>query len=300
MNAVTPRWHVLGAGAIGCLFAHALHHGKCETTLVLRQGSYPQGVAVVVERDNASSELSIPAITAQDSAHISHLLVTTKAFDVRSAVAGIAHLLDKDCVVLLLVNGMGLTEQLRNDWPQLNIYCGTTTEGAYTVSARHIRHAGRGETRVGRAGDTQPPPWFAHWSQTVERSLWDAQITRALWSKLAVNCIINPLTALHGCRNGALAQRADLREQVAALVDEVAAVSRAAGYVDIAQSLDQNVANVIAGTADNRSSMLQDIQLGRPTEIDYINGYLLQVAAGHGVDAPHNRALVERIKNRDY
>ncbi len=85
---------------------------------------------------------------------ISHLLVTTKAYDVRAAVAGIAHLLAHDGVLLLLVNGMGLAEQLGKDWPQLDIYCGTSTEGAYTLAPQHIRHAGRGETRIGRQGQS--------------------------------------------------------------------------------------------------------------------------------------------------
>lgn len=290
------QWHILGAGAIGCLAAEALHRSGVDTTLVLRDGPRPREVPVVVERDGSRSEFRLPAISPSGPARISHLLVTTKAFAVREAVAGVIHLLREDCVVLLLVNGMGLAEQLHRDWPRLNVYCGTTTEGAYTVATRHVVHAGRGETRIGRAGEAHPPPWFTQWTQAIEHCLWDEHIDRALWSKLAVNCVINPLTALHGCRNGELAQRADLREEVQALCQEVAAICNAAGYTDVAQSLAGTVASVITGTAGNRSSMLQDVQQGRPTEIDFITGYLLQVAAQHGVNAPHNRALLQRIK----
>jgi 2-dehydropantoate 2-reductase len=60
------------------------------------------------------------------------------------------------------------------------------------------------------------------------------------------------------------------------------------------------VADVIQGTAGNRSSMLQDVTLGRRTEIDYITGYLLHVAEQLGIDAPHNRALLETIKSGVY
>ncbi len=209
---------------------------------------------------------------------ISHLLVTTKAYDVRAAVAGIAHLLAQDSVVLLLVNGMGLAEQLGEDWPQLDIFCGTSTEGAYTVAPQHIRHAGRGETRIGRQGQQQPPAWFGQWDGAITRACGTANIATALWSKLAVNCIINPLTAVHGCANGELARRRELAAEVATLCDEIAQISRAAGYADVAATLQQKVAAVIAGTAGNRSSMLQDVERGRRTEIDYITGYLLQVA----------------------
>jgi 2-dehydropantoate 2-reductase len=293
-----PHWHVLGAGAIGCLFADALHSSGGKSTLIMRAGTRQKSISIVVEQGGARREQQLDVVTPEHREVISHLLVTTKAYDVRDAVASVAHLVTEDGVVLLLANGMGFTELVREDWPHLNIYCGTTTQGAYRVDKQHIRHAGRGETRIGRTGQKEPPPWFGHWARAINPSLWDRNIETALWSKLAVNCIINPLTAVHGCLNGELDGRSDLAAQVATLCDEVAHISRAEGFADIAAALPHTVAGVIAGTAANRSSMLQDVQGGCRTEIDYITGYLLQVADRHGIDAPHNRALLESIKNR--
>jgi len=281
---------------MGCLYAHALQRSGCQTTLVMRRGVQQKSLPLVVEQGVTRSEQQVRVITPDDPEVISHLLVTTKAYDVCAAVAGIAHLLPRDTVVLLLVNGMGLAEQLSKDWPQLDIYCGTSTEGAYTVAPLHIHHAGRGETRIGREGQQQPASWFGQWAAAIKPCTWDRHIKAALWSKLAVNCIINPLTALHGCANGALAQRRELAAEVAVLCDEVALISRAAGYDDVAATLRQNVADVITGTAGNRSSMLQDVERGRRTEIDYITGYLLQVAAQHDIEAPKSRALLASIK----
>jgi 2-dehydropantoate 2-reductase len=292
------HWHVLGAGAIGCLFAQALHRSGSSATLVMRPGTTQRSIPVIVERGDQRCEDQLPVLTAGEHAPISHLLVTTKAYDVRDAVGGIAHLLGSNCVVVVLVNGLGLAEQLAADWPQLDIYCGTTTEGAYTLRAQHICHAGRGQTRIGKEGLTTPPPWFGQWSRAIDNCVWDAHIADALWSKLAVNCIINPLTAVHGCRNGELGQRRELAAQVALLCDEVASISRAAGFGAIARQLPSTVAAVITGTAGNRSSMLQDIACGRRTEIDYITGYLLQVAERLGIAAPRNRALLEEIHRR--
>jgi len=300
VNAGAPPWHVLGAGAIGCLYAHALRRGGCDVTLLMRPGESARSLAVTVEREGVRSEIRLDAITPHSPARISHLLVATKAYDVRDAVAGAMPLLQENCAVVLLVNGMGLAEQLAADWPALDIYCGTTTEGAYTVAPRHVVHAGRGQTRVGREGQGQAAPWFHAWARAIEPCVWDPAISSALWSKLAVNCVINPLTAVHGCRNGELALRPALAAQVGELCAEVAAISRAAGFSSVAAALNATVAGVIAGTADNRSSMLQDMLNGRRTEIDYITGYLLQVADRHGVDAPANRALLEAIKRRDH
>jgi 2-dehydropantoate 2-reductase len=296
-----PQWHVLGAGTMGCLFAEALHRSGCRTTLVMRTGSQTHSLPVVVDRDGTRSEAHLEVVTPHDKETISHLLVTTKAYDVHDAVASVAHLVSEDNVVLLMVNGMGFAQQISAEWPDLKLYAGTTTEGAYRIDGHHIQHAGRGETRIGRQGHTeQPPPWFEHWNQAMKACLWDSNIQAALWSKLAVNCIINPLTAVHDCLNGELAERRELAAQVAILCAEIAPICHAEGFTDVATALPDSVASVIAGTAGNRSSMLQDVSSGRRTEIDYITGYLLDVAERHDLDAPHNRALLEDIKNRDF
>ncbi|MCB1843779.1 MAG: 2-dehydropantoate 2-reductase [Halioglobus sp.] len=306
-------WHVLGAGAIGCLFADYLVRGNCEVTLIERAGKTPG--PILLESACAETATSanpgargaahapLRALGARtgvpkDSGPITHLLITTKAYDVLTAMASIAPRLG-NTVALLMVNGLGLAESLSQTYPQLSVFYGTTTEGAYRRNRRHVVHAGRGETRIGAAHAAEPPPWFGQWSRSVPRCLWDADIDTALWAKLAVNCVINPLTAVHGCRNGALAERPELAARVAQLCREVSQVSYAAGYTGTAQAIDAMVARVIQATAANRSSMLQDVQAGRPTEIEYITGYLLQVAAAHGVPAVHNRQIMQEVERLD-
>jgi 2-dehydropantoate 2-reductase len=294
-----PHWHVLGAGAIGCLFASALHRSGCATTLLVRDTKGQGSAPVVVERDGARQECQLPISATGDSTAISHLLVTTKAYDVSIAVTDVAHRLNDRCQLLLLVNGMGLADALRRDHPTLDIYCGSTTEGAYRVAPRHIHHAGTGQTRIGKAGQKEPAPWFGQWSHAVDNCAWDAAIDEALWLKLAINCAINPLTAIHDCRNGELAQRQHLASELNELCDEIATISRAAGFEDTAATLKQAVSAVVAGTADNHSSMLQDVRAGRRTEIDHITGYLLAAARRHGIAAPHNKALLASIYDID-
>jgi 2-dehydropantoate 2-reductase len=265
----------------------------------MRKGTPQASLPIITEYGGIRSEQQIPVVTPNSHAPISHLVITTKAYDVSEAVASIAHLLSEDSVVVLLVNGMGLAEQVAADWPHLNIFCGTTTEGAYCLAPQHIQHTGRGQTRIGKQGEKKPPPWFDQWSDAIDTCLWDSDIEAALWSKMAINCIINPLTALHNCANGELSQRRDLITQVTTLCGEVSKVTRAAGFTELAAALPQLVAAVIAATANNRSSMLQDVENGRRTEIDYITGFLLRVADQHGIDAPHNRALLKSIKSNE-
>ena len=287
------HWHVLGAGAMGCLFAARLQDSGCDITLVVRD-TRPDPVTLVLEDGEHTRQKQFATTSAADNAPISHLLVTTKAYDVVDAVSSLAHRLDRDSQVLLLANGLGFAGELGGRYPWLAPYCGTTTEGAYRLSSWRIRHAGRGTTRIGRSGEPNPPVWFSRW-RALENCLWEQDIDSALWEKLAVNCAINPLTAVHDCRNGELLSRPELAREVDALCEEIARVSEAAEFAPIAAGLRARVEEVIRNTASNHSSMLQDCRAGRPTEIDYITGQLLRVADLHGIAAPRNRALLEQV-----
>lgn len=293
------HWHILGAGAMGCLFAQALHSQGARITLILRDAPAAQ-VPIVIERGNAKLDCLLDAVTAPSCGPIENLLVTTKAYDVAQAVDSIKDQLGANSTLLLMVNGMGLAEQLRASLPNQQIACGTSTEGAYRIDtpytphARHICHAGRGVTRIGLQGTAQAPSWFSPWQEALPPCHWDADIETALWSKLAINCVINPLSAVHRCRNGELAQP-KYAQDIAQLCKEVGQVSYATGRTRTAQTIAQSVAEVIAGTAENQSSMLQDLLHGRPTEIDHINGYLINVANTHGIAAPRSRALLAEV-----
>jgi 2-dehydropantoate 2-reductase len=280
---------------MGCLFAAGLQRTGATVTLVPRDGS-AGSLTITLEQQGVTRQLSFDTSPAADTSPVTHLLVTTKAYDVVEAVSSLSHRLDTNSQVLLLANGMGFAEQLSDRFAWLLPYCGTTTEGAYRPSPGHVRHAGRGRTRIGRSGQAEAPDWLENWRQASGDCRWETRIELALWEKLAINCAINPLTALHDCRNGELYSRPELRRELDALCEEIARVSEAAGHPSVAADLHARAGEVIRDTANNHSSMLQDLRAGRRTEIDYITGHLLQTAASLGVDTPHNQALFEEIR----
>jgi 2-dehydropantoate 2-reductase len=294
---VTRRhWHILGAGAVGCLFAHAMADASIPCTLIRKHAAQPHCL-LQVQNHTGESRVKIPCETAAPSTPVEYLLVTTKAYDVEVALRSIRHRLAENAIVLLLVNGMGLAEQAATLLPDKRIFCGITTEGAYRRGPLDICHAGHGITRIGALQAQAEPEWFAPWRALHLQCQWEKQIGPALWHKLAINCAINPLTAVHGCRNGELGKNAKLRAEVQALCGEIAAVSRAMDYTQTANTIDEDVARVIRDTADNRSSMLQDVQAGRQTEIDFITGYLVSRAAALNLPVPHNETLLRRISD---
>ncbi len=297
---MASHWQILGAGAIGCLFASKLQQAGSEVTLIVRgntsrDSACDSRTTVNITSGDHITTTEFPVSLPTDTSKITHLLLTTKAYDARSALASVAHRLDEHSTILLMTNGMGVCEEVQSDHPQLNFYCGTTTEGAYRQSASHIVHAGNGITKIGGEDCAQPPPWFIDWSGLSIACAWDGDINRALWEKMAVNCAINPLTALFRCANGELLSRPEIAQQLGIVCEEIVAVSAAAGQSLPTNGLYQLVEEVIAKTAANRSSMLQDVLAGRPTEIDYISGYLVRRAKELKLAAPLNARLLTEV-----
>lgn len=295
------HWHILGVGAIGGLFASLLQDAGTPCTLLLREGDpdLADGSSCInLRRGEQLRSYRFDASAATDAGPISHLLVCTKAQDIVAAIASVAHRLAPGTVLVLLANGLGYQQQVRARWPELDYFSGSTTEGVFREGRRAICHAGHGSTLLGQPGRATAPDWFDAWRALPSPCDWSQDIDTVLWRKLAINCAINPLTALHRCPNGELAQRPELAALVRELCAEIRAIGMAAGQERAVQDLQAQVMAVIGATASNRSSMLQDVLAGRETEIDYLTGYLLSRAHEHGIEAPRNAALLSAV--RDY
>jgi 2-dehydropantoate 2-reductase len=120
-----------------------------------------------------------------------------------------------------------------------------------------------------------------------------------LWAKMLYNCALNPLGAILGVPYGALAEQPSTRALMDRIAEEVFAVMLAAGYRThwpaAAEFLDVFYARLVPDTAAHQSSMLQDLAAGKRTEIDALNGAVIKLAAGHGLDVPYNHAAYNLI-----
>ena len=222
----------------------------------------------------------------------------TKACDALEALAGIAHRLAPEAAVVLLQNGMGFHDEALRLVGSARLFCALSTEGAWCPAPFHVRHAGRGFTLLGRypRGPREEAEALARALPTRRLEIRPVDdIEHEMWRKLAVNCTINALTAVHGCPNGALLEPGAAGREFTALCAETATVLEALGQHEIAAELPATAAEVARRTAANRSSMLQDVQARRRTEIDYINGFLCRRADAAGMPCPLHRALCARI-----
>lgn len=302
-SADKPGWQVLGTGAMACLWACALVEGGHAVRMIPRAPS-----AIAVRRTVTRGGVSAPEprqcelmLAGREGGTIHRLLVCTKAIDAERAVAGVSSRLAPGAAVVLLQNGMGFQEAVRQLAPHARLFCAVTTEGAWLEAPFRVRHAGGGGTELGCWPSGNLPEAASIAAELGAGFLpvrAVANVEPLLWRKLAVNCAINPLTALRGCCNGDLLQ-AGHRQEFDALCEEIAGVLRALGHAGLADRVAAEAEDVARATAANRSSMRQDLDAGRQTEIAFINGFLVERAREQGISCPLNAALVEAIRARE-
>jgi 2-dehydropantoate 2-reductase len=294
-------WHILGAGAMGCWWGSRLILQGNRVTLLMR-GQAPDKSQITVEYNKQPhyfqcKTMQLEAVLPPDSS--SSLLVAVKAHQTLDALASISDLVPHYRVVVLMQNGMGVVEQIRREFPDLPLLIGITNQGAYRLDALHIVQAGQGDTWLGCLPDEPVQTGADAVNDLIQTSpgpvRWDTHIAARQWTKLAVNCIINGMTVVEGCRNGQLTLPTH-KERIAALCEEIEAVL--SHFVDPGQrpGIEQEVLRVAAATSENVSSMLQDVHQGRDTEVEFLNGYLCHRADELDLVIPENQRLYSEIR----
>lgn len=299
---------VFGAGSLGSLVGAVLDR-RHDVTLVGREAHVEAVRADGLRVTGVESFVARPDATTEGTGLAADLaVVTVKSFDTAAAAAALAT--GDVGAALSLGNGMGIESTLagRLDAP---VVAGTTALGATLEAPGHVAWLGRGETAVGpwtgEGGESDAADSSRRRSARAARRAGAAlrvaglpttvthAIRERLWEKLAANAAINPLTALAGVRNGAVLDP-PLAGTAAAAAREVAAAAREAG-IDLSDGGAVEAARRVArSTADNRSSMAQDLAAGRRTEVDAINGRVVDALGRDG--APVNATLSALVRAR--
>lgn len=283
---------VVGPGAIGSLWATHLHQAGHQVAL---WGTQTQTEWTL--QCDQHPELTLPYNQLATLHNADLLLITVKAWQVEHALPSLLPHLAPETILLFMHNGMGALDDLAAQLAAHPVLLSTTTHGALKPSAHRVNHTGQGQTQIGPFNAKGAQCAFI--SDVLHHALpearWNENIEQALWHKLAVNCAINPLTALEQVSNGELAAP-HYRARLDSIIHEVESVMQAEGLPVDEGALRRNVDHVITATAANRSSMHQDIVHQRRTEIDFINGYVVRKAQQHGLAVPVNLQLYQHIQ----
>ncbi|MEO1080519.1 MAG: 2-dehydropantoate 2-reductase [Pseudomonadota bacterium] len=290
-------WFILGAGCLGTVLAFRLSRQGVPCKLLSHRGADERSVLV----DGDPYGVRVEALAAQAPQSIGRLLLTTKAGQIDAALQLAGPKLQSDAVLLTPANGLGFATSLETAGVELPLQRAVSTAAAYRDEAGNIVLAAIGDTRVGVPGAAHPPArWFLDSLSRLPDWQWDPQIATAIERKFAINCVINPLTAQRRCLNGDLLDQGEGEALLEQLSSEVEANLRSLGLWREATPLQQYVQKVCRATAVNRSSMLQDVLAGRPTEIEYLSGELLRRRAclNSPPAAALSEALYEQLRER--
>jgi 2-dehydropantoate 2-reductase len=282
---------LFGAGAMACLFAARL----ARVAQVALIDTWTAGVAAIRER-GILVEDSQGIRTVQVQAHEAGARVTpgdvalvlVKSWQTGWVAGCLADYLNPQAIAISLQNGLGNLERLG-----ARAFPGSTAEGATLLGPGHVRAGGTGPTHV------VAPEWVVDLLRSAGFESYACSSSQAeslLWGKLAVSCGINALTALLRVPNGELSKRLDASDLMFRATGECAAVAREKGIRLPFPDPAARVREVAERTAENRSSMLQDILRGAPTECDAINGAVVREGNRAGVPTPVNEVLWKLVR----
>ncbi len=229
------------------------------------------------------------------------IILCLKAFQISSVLKDISRALKHNASVILAHNGMGtLTELPQSISDTNNFYSLLTTHGCLRTAPLTITHTGVGSTDIGLLSGvndlTQQQLLTTLLNTALPCVTYHKEIKQKQWLKLAINCVINPLTALNNIENGEI-NRIEYLPTITALLEELIAVANIEGIKLNLVALKQTVANVAQTTAKNSSSMRCDVLAKRLSEIDYINGYIHHLGIKHDIATPENTKMWQAVKN---
>jgi 2-dehydropantoate 2-reductase len=289
---------IIGNGAMGLLFYAQL--SPLQTVYLL--GRPASSIAPSFSFTNLKGQSREINLTqeANPLAEADLVLCCVKSYQVLNALKPLHAHIPANCPIILMHNGMGCAEHviplLKGDQPLLTML---STQASLKLDSRHIRHTGSGPSQLGLLAGKLPCELKTALLCRLDKALgnvsWDNNIKEKQWLKLAINCAINPLTAIHRVTNGELAQPKYF-EQIEGIVDEVVEVARCQQLSLTKNQLLSKISTVIKNTANNKSSMLQDILQQRPTEIDFISGYISQLGKKYGINTLHNNRMLSQVK----
>jgi len=318
------RIAIIGAGSIGSLFGGYLAKNKSDQyqTEMFFFGR-KEHIKMINENglflrknDDISKITGIKGFTnpreyleekGQKDVHFCFL--TTKTYDIESTLKEFEEIVENTKWFVILQNGIGNEELVKEYVPKSKIIRAITSNGAFLAEPGLIEHTGEGFTKMGLAfhknGNENRGEDVASKAMKTLRDILiengieatiSEDIIKACWEKIFVNIGINPFGALTRLRNGKLLKNKGIKLMMGEAVKEAVKVANHRGMDFSAEDFIELTYSVARKTENNINSMLQDILKGKQTEIDFINGKIVQYAEEMGISVPINMTLTHLIK----
>lgn len=301
---------VVGPGAIGSLFAAMLASGGHEVWLLGRRREVVDTInreGITIQQIWTGATLRIPVratVDPRDAAPAELIVMCAKSPGTLQATRDALPSMGDGTVFLTVQNGLGNVDTMASVVGRERVLAGVTSNGTTLPGPGSVRHTWMGDTTIGEL-DGQVTERLERVAEAFRQSGIKIVVSRSvdqlIWTKLVGSCAMNPLAALLRVRNGQLVELPEARKLLGAVIREVLAVAEARGvallpFSETVEKVETNCRN----NATNKMSMLQDVERGAPTEIDYINGAVVREGEAVGVPTPINWTLTQLVKALTY
>lgn len=294
------RIAILGAGALGSVIGAELHKAGCDLVLLDRSPAHIAAInshGLRVDWDDRSEHLAIPAMLPEDSPQVDLVILLTKTMHSEAALRSIAPLIKAGACVLTLQNGLGNAERIRQQVPDGQVMFGCTMTPGDLRGPGHVASHGMAFTPFDVLIADGPAAALAARLDGTGLT-WTDTAAAQVWQKAAFNCAMNATAALGAGTVGAIATHVgrDLAREIA---DEVLTLAAAEGvavdHTEVAKQIDFALREHSA----HKPSMLQDVEAGRHTEVEALNGHVARAGEARGVPVPLNRLLAALVRMRE-
>jgi 2-dehydropantoate 2-reductase len=292
------RVAVLGAGAVGCFYGGLLARAGHDVTFIGRPAHVDAINAHGLLLDTPQFRQYVPAKAALDTDGIAVpdlVFVSVKSAQTEEVGRSLIGHLGPATSVLSLQNGVDNPERLSRLIAHA-VLPAVVYVGSEMAGPGHIRQHGGGALALGRSVETERIASVLR-AAGIEVSLVD-DIEGRRWTKLAINCAYNAISAIADMPYGPMIKIEGTSEMITNAVQEVIAVARACG-ISMPADLIDDVLKIPAAMPSQKSSTAQDFARGKPSEIDFLNGYVVRRGRELGIPTPTNHALYVMVKLKE-
>jgi len=292
---------IMGAGAIGSLFGGLL--SRENNVLLIGRTTHVDAIKKqglkITGKTKTSMQVSATGSIKNITFFPDLLILTVKSYDTENAIKQAKLIMNEDTTILSLQNGLDNINKIEKIVKREKIIAGVTTHGVLFSKPGCIEHTGLGRTILGEL-DGETTDRLKHvidvFNNAGIKTSSSSNILKDIWVKAIINSSINPLTTIFQCKNAYLLENPVLEKIIESICIESTAVANKTGIKLNSQDMYEKTWDVIYKTAENYSSMFQSFKKGKNTEIDSINGRIVDIGKNYDVDTSLNEILVCLVK----
>lgn len=296
---------VVGSGALGGFFGALFCDLGEEVTLV---DTDPEKVKTIRESGLTITtkqweKTLYPRITSstEDVGPVDLVFFSVKSYATLTAAGSLPPLMGENTLVMSIQNGIGNVEKIASVVGPERVIGGITAHSFQMLGPGHIRYVGgAGHLHMGKM-DGKNTHMVHEIADLLRKGGIEVEVNDDIqdyiWYKLLINTPINAIAAITRLKNGEIAENEEIRPVMWLAGDEAIAVARAEGVrILLPGHPVETCLNALRAAAENKASMLQDVEARRRTEIDAINGAIVERGERLGISTPVNRTLTALVK----